>query len=273
MPITTNFNKPWTISIAYLVLGVCWIFFSDKAAEYLVSNDIREMSRYQLAKGIFFIFFTSLLLYILIQKLFTQVNNRKLELELLFNNPNLGILKLDEMGYITYVSANIKKITGYHPSELEGKHIIHFTPDEWKEVDLEELKQISESNGNEGFIFSKRILCKNGKVIIIKAYGMKVVDDRTKNTRYIAAFQNITEQVDFLKKLKSQNKKLKEIAFEQSHIVRAPLARIMGITDLLQNFNLDPSEKSKLTANLKTSSEELDNALRGINLKMKKFKR
>lgn len=269
MPTTSKINKPWTISLIYLIVGVCWIFFSDKAAEYLVSNDIREMSRYQLAKGIFFVLVTSLLLFILIYRLYSQVNNRKQELELLFTNPNLGILKLDEMGYITYVSENISKITGFKSKEIEGKHIIQFTPEEWKEVDLEELKLISQSKGNEGFIFTKRIQCKNGGVIIIKAYGMKVYNERIRSTNYIAAFQNITDQINFLNKLESQNKKLKEIAFEHSHVVRAPLARIMGITELIQNHELDPIEKHQLIANLKTSSNELDKALKDINLKMK----
>lgn len=265
---SSSINKPWTISLIYLIVGICWIFFSDKAAEYLVSNDIREMSRYQLAKGIFFVIVTSLLLFILIYRLYSQVNQRKQELELLFTNPNLGILKLDEMGYVTYISENIRKITGYKASEIEGKHIIHFSPAEWKEIDLEELKLISQSKGNEGFTFTKRILSKNGEIIIIKAYGMKVVNERIKSVSYITTFQNITDQVKFLNRLESQNKKLKDIAFEHSHVVRAPLARIMGITDLIQNHELDPAEKKELLSNLKISSVELDQALKDINLKM-----
>lgn len=266
---SSNINKPWTISLIYLIVGVSWIFFSDKAAEYLVSNDIREMSRYQLAKGIFFVLVTSLLLFILIYRLYSQVNKRKQELELLFTNPNLGILKLDEMGYVTYISENIRKITGYKATEIEGKHIIHFTPEEWKEIDLEELKLISGSKGNEGFTFTKRILCKNGEIIILKAYGMKVVNERLNSVHYITTFQNITDQVKFLNRLETQNKKLKDIAFEHSHVVRAPLARIMGITDLVQNHKLEQNEKKQLLSNLKSSSEELDKALKEINEKMK----
>ena len=265
----SKFAKPWSIALIYLVLGIAWIFFSDKAAEYLFSDDLREMSKFQLAKGIFYVCITSILLFILINSLYEQVNSRKQELELLFTNPNLGILKLDEFGYITYVSENTTKLTGYLSSELLNKHIIHFTPDEWKEMDLEELNMISETKDREGFVFNKHLQSKSGEMIIIKAYGIKVFDEKAKKNSYIAAFQNITDQVNFLNRLESQNKNLKEIAFEQSHFVRAPLARILGITNVLEECELSESEKMDLIKSLHQSSSELDQALRDISLKMK----
>ncbi|MBN3582482.1 PAS domain-containing protein [Algoriphagus aestuarii] len=262
--------KPWSIALIYLVLGIAWIFFSDKAAEYLFSDNIREMSKFQLTKGISYVLVTSFLLYILIKSLYDQVNSRKQELELLFTNPNLGILKLDEFGYITYVSENTSKLTGYLSSELINKHIIHFTPEEWKEMDLEELNQISNTQDREGFIFNKHLQSKSGEMIIIKAYGIKVFDEKEKKTSYIAAFQNITDQVHFLNRLESQNKSLKEIAFQQSHLVRAPLARILGITNVLDDCELTESEKMDLVKSLHDSSAELDQALKDISEKMKR---
>jgi hypothetical protein len=37
--------------------------------------------------------------------------------------------------------------------------------------------------------------------------------------------------------IEKQNKKLKEIAWAQSHIVRAPLARMLGIVNLIKVTN------------------------------------
>ncbi len=266
----SNIAKPWSIALIYLVLGIAWIFFSDKVAEYLFSNDIRDMSKFQLAKGIFYVIITSFLLYYLIKSLYDQVNKRKQELELLFTNPNLGILKLDELGYITSASENTSKITGYLSSELINKHIIQFTPEEWKEMDLEELNIISKAKDREGFIFNKHLQSKSGDLIILRAYGIKVIDPKAKKTNYIAAFQNITEQTLFLNRLESQNKSLKEIAFEQSHLVRAPLARILGITNVFEGCDLTETEKMELFESLQKSAEELDQALKDINVKMKK---
>lgn len=53
-----------------------------------------------------------------------------------------------------------------------------------------------------------------------------------KEARLIIA-RNISEQVKHIKAIEEQNKKFQEIAFIQSHLVRAPLAWIMGLVDIL----------------------------------------
>jgi hypothetical protein len=51
--------------------------------------------------------------------------------------------------------------------------------------------------------------------------------------------------------------------------VRAPLARILGITNVIEECELTESEKMDLIKNLHDSGAELDQALRDISLKMK----
>ncbi|MEO9484727.1 MAG: tetratricopeptide repeat protein [Ekhidna sp.] len=66
--------------------------------------------------------------------------------------------------------------------------------------------------------------------------------------------------------LKLRNKQLKEYLSSNSHIVRAPLARILGLVDLY-----DPKDSSNLpfiNESLHDSATELDNALRSINEKL-----
>lgn len=66
--------------------------------------------------------------------------------------------------------------------------------------------------------------------------------------------------------LKRRNKQLKEYLSSNSHIVRAPLARILGLVDLYDSAdteNLDFINKS-----LFDSATELDNALRDINKRL-----
>lgn len=68
------------------------------------------------------------------------------------------------------------------------------------------------------------------------------------------------------KELKRRNKQLKEYLSSNSHIVRAPLARILGLVDLY-----DPKDTENLdfiNQSLHTSATELDNALRQINEKL-----
>jgi light-regulated signal transduction histidine kinase (bacteriophytochrome) len=57
---------------------------------------------------------------------------------------------------------------------------------------------------------------------------------------------------------------LKEIAWMQSHRVRAPLARIMALVALLSPETFDPEEDKEVVNELKKSSEELDDIIRDI---------
>lgn len=68
------------------------------------------------------------------------------------------------------------------------------------------------------------------------------------------------------KEIQIKNKKLKEYLSSNSHIVRAPLARILG---LIQEF--DPKDTQNIdfiTENIHKSATELDNALRDVNEKL-----
>ncbi|HSF53623.1 MAG TPA: PAS domain S-box protein [Algoriphagus sp.] len=262
-------NNPKTICLTYLIVGIAWIFFSDRATEYIFSDNTREMSRFQLYKGIFYVLVTSLMLYFLIKNLADRISGRNQELELLFSNPNLGILKLDSQGFFTHVSPNIVTITGYTAEELIGRHINYYTPAHRKDLDTQELLRIAEIGTNEGFVFNKHLLSKEGTEIIIRGYAVLLKNKKKREPEYIVAFQNITEESHFLDALESNNRQLRELASEQSHLVRAPLARIMGIANLLQApEEIDPEEKLLLIQNLEVSAKELDLALKDISRKM-----
>ncbi|MFC5623899.1 PAS domain S-box protein [Algoriphagus winogradskyi] len=263
-----SINQPWAITIIYMIVGVNWIFFSDILINSIFSDDIQEMSRFQMIKGVLYVLLTGLLLYYLIKRLYDQISAGKRELELLFTNPNLGIFKVDEMGKFTYISPNILQIIGYSDQEVIGKSVIDFTPEEHLDQDLEKMLEIKENNPDRGFIINKYLKDKKGNTAIIKVYGIVLKDKKNNKTSYLAAFQNITEQERFLRSLESKNKKLQELASDQSHLVRAPLARILGIIELTQEVNLNPAEKNELIRHLKSSGEELDKALKDISRKM-----
>ncbi|WPR76645.1 PAS domain S-box protein [Algoriphagus sp. NG3] len=248
--------------------GFVWIFFSDLLLVTVFSDDIREMSRFQILKGCLYVMFSGLLLYYLIKKLYDQVNGGKQELELLFTNPNLGIFKVDVEGNFIYVSSNILQITGFSDIEIIGKNVIDLTPTKYLKKDQQLLDNIRDKYTEGGFILKKHLQDKQGNQIIVKVYGIALKDKKGIKKGYLAAFQNITEQEEYMKSLKAKNKQLQELSSDQSHLVRAPLARILGIIELIQNIDLEPSEKEELINHLKSSGEELDDALKDLSQKM-----
>ncbi len=79
---------------------------------------------------------------------------------------------------------------------------------------------------------------------------------------------DITEKVNYIETIEIQNRTLKEISWIQSHVVRAPLARLMGLVNLLENeyFNSNP-ELIGFLSHIKNSSFELDTIIRDISKK------
>lgn len=82
-------------------------------------------------------------------------------------------------------------------------------------------------------------------------------------------FKDVTERMNYIKAIEEQNKKLKEISWMQSHIIRAPLARIMGLVQIIKDSKRDSAEKKKTLDYLLSSAHELDKVIREITDKTK----
>jgi DNA-binding NtrC family response regulator len=69
---------------------------------------------------------------------------------------------------------------------------------------------------------------------------------------------------NYVRQIESQNEKLRNIAWTQSHVVRAPLARILGIIDMIETLDMDKKELPFWLGQLKASSNEMDAIVRSI---------
>lgn len=74
---------------------------------------------------------------------------------------------------------------------------------------------------------------------------------------------DITQKVEHINAIKKQNKKLKEIAFLQSHVIRVPLANIMGLSNLIMEDLTTDSQRDLFTY-LNISVKQLDDVIRDI---------
>lgn len=78
---------------------------------------------------------------------------------------------------------------------------------------------------------------------------------------------DITERLKYINAIEEQNEKLKEIAWMQSHVVRAPLARIIGLVNVIKEMEGDIVEKEKMLDYVIISANELDEVIKSITLK------
>jgi PAS domain S-box-containing protein len=89
------------------------------------------------------------------------------------------------------------------------------------------------------------------------------VDMGGRKTRLVIA-TNISERMKYLHAIKEQNNRLREIAWIQSHVVRAPLARLMGLINLLQDYLPEQGKATELLSFILASANELDSVIRDI---------
>lgn len=64
------------------------------------------------------------------------------------------------------------------------------------------------------------------------------------------------------KKVYEQNQKIKQFSYRNSHLTRAPVARLIGLADLLTD---DPESNKELLKEIKASTIEVDKIIREIN--------
>ena len=101
-----------------------------------------------------------------------------------------------------------------------------------------------------------------------KKNGEKIqVEIQSNNIQYkgkigkVVVARDITERLNYIQAIEEQNAKLREISWMQSHVIRAPLARIMGLASLIRDT---PDEMNKLIEYLLLSADELDEVIMNI---------
>lgn len=88
----------------------------------------------------------------------------------------------------------------------------------------------------------------------------------------IVQSNDISETLKHINTIEIQNSKLKNIAWTQSHVVRAPLARILGIINLIEEKAISDEELPFFLTQLKVSSNELDETIKSIVEQAKQLK-
>lgn len=107
--------------------------------------------------------------------------------------------------------------------------------------------------------YEERIVRPNGEVRNIQSWLRVVEDDKGNLMKLVGACLDVT-------RAKESDKKMREIAWQQSHVVRAPLARILGLVQLLQaGVKRNEVEDFDLYNSIVQSANELDTIIRKIS--------
>lgn len=272
----------WVI-VLYLVLGIIWIMFSDKAVQYIIPDE-GFLIIFRIVKELLFILVTTIIFFYLLNYYLQSINFYRSELKTtqeqserkirLFSRAveqsPTSIVITDNEGIIEYVNKSFVEKTGFKEEEAIGKkpsilksgaQSVEFYAQLWNTI----------LSGNEwkGELLNKR---KDGTLFWEAASIYPIRDSLQKITHFIAIKVDITEQklineeLINAKQRAEESDKLKSIFLAQmSHEIRTPLNIILSynsfIREELEEY-LDEEKKNAFNA-VKSAGKRL---LRTIDL-------
>lgn len=155
---------------------------------------------------------------------------------------------------------------GFSYKEFLAMTMLDLRPEEAMSA-LEKSYELLDKNDSSYFqgIFQHKK--KNGELIFVDIRS-NILLFKDKKSAIILA-NDVTDRILHTKTIEQQNVKLKEIAWLQSHVVRAPLARMMGLINMLVDEELTKKERKEFLLHTMNSALELDEIIKDVVNKSK----
>lgn len=158
------------------------------------------------------------------------------------------------------------KIKGNNTPISHWENLIH--PDDLQLV-LKNFSKYLKDNKKQKWEIEYRYLKSNKTYAYVIDRGYILRNSDGKAIRMIGAMQDNTKTKSYIREIENQNRTLNEIAWLQSHVARAPLAKILGLAEVLEDKELDEGEKEMFMKNLVKSCHDLDEVIHQIAEKIK----
>lgn len=169
-----------------------------------------------------------------------------------------GIIVTGEDNRIEWVNEAFTTMTGYTAEEVIGREpadLLH-----GPETDAAEAMIMAQKIRNDetyaGEILNYR---KDGSNFWVQTTVSTIKVDGN-ITQHVAIFIDVTQRKQHEQLILQQHHTLRDIAFASSHVVRAPLANILGLTELFDQST--PDNQHEIVEHLRASAKKLDNAVK-----------
>lgn len=286
-----NTSSAFKISIIYLIFSLLWIYFSDNAINFIIKDPIK-LQFVQTIKGLFFVTFSSILLYLLSKQFFINLQKEKDKLtntnnilENIIENAPIIIFWKDRNGI--YRGSNklfLELINLKDEKELLGKKDSDFNI-----VENEDFMSDDEyvmTNKKPKLNYTETISTKNDDDIrILNTSKVPLLDENDNVIGVLGVIQDITNQINNQNKLKEnellliQQSKLAsmgEMIANIAHQWRQPLSIIStsatGIKIQKELGMLDDDSEIKALDCINENAQYLSNTIEDFRDFFKKSK-
>jgi PAS domain S-box-containing protein len=129
-----------------------------------------------------------------------------------------------------------------------------------KELIEDDLQQMLGQNTHHGM---HQHIDKVGNVYFMEVFCGTM---QIKGKRFVHVISHdVTDRISYYNTILEQIDLLKNIAWTQSHILRAPVVRLVGLIDLLQQEDYSSFSKDELLNHIKDATDEIDTVIRDIS--------
>jgi PAS domain S-box-containing protein len=186
-------------------------------------------------------------------------------IDILLESKLLGFWDFDTETKTDYISNGLAQMLGYSEKEiLRLKNISwqkHIYPDDYTSL-FRDLALHFKTTGNLPFRKEFRIVSKGNQISWVIGFGKTTKWDETgRPLKMQGLLIDITEKKKQEIWMREHHYFLRDLAFQQSHSLRARVANILGVLEILDIEPQSP-ESRKLLDILKTESKQLDQALK-----------
>ncbi|MGZ3756313.1 MAG: PAS domain S-box protein [Mucilaginibacter sp.] len=183
------------------------------------------------------------------QKLRASYNERNAILESIGD----GFFAIDNNWVITYWNKMAETIMGKKREDLVGRDIREIYPNVPGRITYLYYEKAFRTKERQNFNVHN--------TEVDRWFDVSVFPSTTGLSVY---FKDISETLKHTSTIEEQNKKLREIAWMQSHLTRAPVANILGLMNLLKDAKLNEDEKGDVLKYLLKAAEDLDDVIINI---------
>ena len=170
---------------------------------------------------------------------------------------------------LLFSSGVVCQLLGYTESEyaaLSGdfyKNIVH--PDDFGKVQ-QTIDKITRSNSGDVFEMTVRLRKRDGEYVWV--YSRQMIYERNHKNNIctiIREVEDVTKLIELQDELEEKVEQLKLVSYKNSHLLRSPVASIIGLVDLIEEHGVTGDHNKQILHFLKETISKLDEVIHEIN--------
>jgi PAS domain S-box-containing protein len=285
-----NTTSAFKISIIYLIFSLLWIYFSDSIINHII-QDFQEIQFLQTIKGLLFVTFSSLLLYLLSKQFFIDLQNERNKLaetnyilEKIIENAPVIIFWKDKNG--TYKGSNthfLELMNIKNKDELIGKRDSDFNINENEDYMNDDILIMSNKKPKLNYI--ETITTQDSNIRTLNTSKVPLIDENHNVIGILGVINDITDELETKKQIALQEQLLiqqsklasmGEMIANIAHQWRQPLSVISSSATgikLQKEFGiLDENAEIKALETINENAQYLSNTIDDFRNFFKKSK-